>query len=290
MAYARATISDLVIKGGFPPFLLPLVTFEALHARAAQQSQQPEAASEHVGQLTRPRPWPLAQRARPTANSGPVAVTGRRLVGARRSASTWHAPAIARSCGARDAQQLGDLERDAQRALPAGRRLPAVALDRAAARACAGVGRRAPDRRAQSCVSRNARDRRAAAARGNARRMGHEGFRARLRAAAATRWPAPCSARMSARRCCRGPRSRGKSAPGLPTAMTIASRDERLRTRVAPGVVGGEFSRLQLGRRHRCRGRRRDQERAGDRRRAVRTVSAMAPTRALRSSRAVSRK
>ena len=42
MAYARATISDLVIKGGFPPFLLPLVTFEALHARAAQQSQQPK--------------------------------------------------------------------------------------------------------------------------------------------------------------------------------------------------------------------------------------------------------
>ena len=36
MAYARATISDLVIKGGFPPFLLPLVTFEALHARAAR--------------------------------------------------------------------------------------------------------------------------------------------------------------------------------------------------------------------------------------------------------------
>ena len=43
MAYARATISDLVIKGGFPPFLLPLVTFEALHARAQQQSQQPKA-------------------------------------------------------------------------------------------------------------------------------------------------------------------------------------------------------------------------------------------------------
>jgi preprotein translocase subunit SecB len=43
MAYARATISDLVIKGGFPPFLLPLVTFEALHARAAQQqSMQPK--------------------------------------------------------------------------------------------------------------------------------------------------------------------------------------------------------------------------------------------------------
>ena len=39
MAYARATIADLVVKGGFAPFLLPLVTFEALHARAAQQQQ-----------------------------------------------------------------------------------------------------------------------------------------------------------------------------------------------------------------------------------------------------------
>jgi preprotein translocase subunit SecB len=38
MAYARATVSELVVKGGFPPFLLPLVTFEALHARAAQQA------------------------------------------------------------------------------------------------------------------------------------------------------------------------------------------------------------------------------------------------------------
>ena len=42
MAYARATISDLVIKGGFPPFLLPLVTFEALHARRRAAGQQPK--------------------------------------------------------------------------------------------------------------------------------------------------------------------------------------------------------------------------------------------------------
>lgn len=46
LAYARATISDLVSRGGFPPFLMPLVTFEALHARraadqAATQQQQP---------------------------------------------------------------------------------------------------------------------------------------------------------------------------------------------------------------------------------------------------------
>ncbi|NJD30716.1 MAG: protein-export chaperone SecB [Gammaproteobacteria bacterium] len=39
LSFARTTISDLVTKGGFPPFLLPLVTFEGLHARAAQQQQ-----------------------------------------------------------------------------------------------------------------------------------------------------------------------------------------------------------------------------------------------------------
>jgi preprotein translocase subunit SecB len=37
LSYARSTVSELVSKGGFPPFLLPLVTFEALHARRAQQ-------------------------------------------------------------------------------------------------------------------------------------------------------------------------------------------------------------------------------------------------------------
>jgi preprotein translocase subunit SecB len=37
LAFARATVSELVVKGGFPPFLLPLVTFEALHAHAQQQ-------------------------------------------------------------------------------------------------------------------------------------------------------------------------------------------------------------------------------------------------------------
>lgn len=47
LSFARAAVSDLVTKGGFPPFLLPLVTFEALHARAAQQAaaQQPAAPS-----------------------------------------------------------------------------------------------------------------------------------------------------------------------------------------------------------------------------------------------------
>jgi len=37
LSYARATVSELIVKGGFPPFLLPLVTFEGLHAQAAAQ-------------------------------------------------------------------------------------------------------------------------------------------------------------------------------------------------------------------------------------------------------------
>lgn len=45
LAFARATITDLVSKGGFPPFLLPLVTFEALHAHAQQQ----QAAAQPAG-------------------------------------------------------------------------------------------------------------------------------------------------------------------------------------------------------------------------------------------------
>jgi preprotein translocase subunit SecB len=35
--YAREAMSDLIIKGGFPNFVLPLVNFDALFAQAAQQ-------------------------------------------------------------------------------------------------------------------------------------------------------------------------------------------------------------------------------------------------------------
>jgi preprotein translocase subunit SecB len=37
--YAREVISDLIVKGGFPSFLLPLVNFEALFAQAAETPQ-----------------------------------------------------------------------------------------------------------------------------------------------------------------------------------------------------------------------------------------------------------
>lgn len=39
--YAREVISDLVTKGGFPNFLLPLVNFDALFAQAS--AEQPQA-------------------------------------------------------------------------------------------------------------------------------------------------------------------------------------------------------------------------------------------------------
>jgi preprotein translocase subunit SecB len=39
--YAREAISELIIKGGFPNFLLPLVNFDALFAQASESPPQP---------------------------------------------------------------------------------------------------------------------------------------------------------------------------------------------------------------------------------------------------------
>jgi preprotein translocase subunit SecB len=36
--YAREVISDLIVKGGFPNFLLPLVNFDALFAQASESA------------------------------------------------------------------------------------------------------------------------------------------------------------------------------------------------------------------------------------------------------------
>jgi preprotein translocase subunit SecB len=49
LPYARQIVSDLLMKGGFPPFLLPPVNFEALFNRAATQAQQqPQAPAATV--------------------------------------------------------------------------------------------------------------------------------------------------------------------------------------------------------------------------------------------------
>jgi preprotein translocase subunit SecB len=41
--YAREVVSDLITKGGFPNFLLPLVNFDALYAQAATAPASPAA-------------------------------------------------------------------------------------------------------------------------------------------------------------------------------------------------------------------------------------------------------
>jgi preprotein translocase subunit SecB len=50
LPYARQTASDLLLKGGFPPFLIPPVNFEVLFERAVAQAQQqqPQAANQAV--------------------------------------------------------------------------------------------------------------------------------------------------------------------------------------------------------------------------------------------------
>lgn len=45
LPYARQVISDLLTKGGFPPFLLPPVNFEALFNQAAARAQQQQPSS-----------------------------------------------------------------------------------------------------------------------------------------------------------------------------------------------------------------------------------------------------
>jgi preprotein translocase subunit SecB len=48
LPYARQVISDLLMKGGFPPFLLPPVNFDALFAQAAARAGQPQPASPDI--------------------------------------------------------------------------------------------------------------------------------------------------------------------------------------------------------------------------------------------------
>jgi preprotein translocase subunit SecB len=45
LPYARQVVSDLLIKGGFPPFLLPPVNFDALFAQAAERAQQQQSGT-----------------------------------------------------------------------------------------------------------------------------------------------------------------------------------------------------------------------------------------------------
>ncbi len=45
--YVREVVSDLVVRGSFPQFLLAPVNFEALYAQQVQQQKQAEESAEH---------------------------------------------------------------------------------------------------------------------------------------------------------------------------------------------------------------------------------------------------
>jgi preprotein translocase subunit SecB len=45
--YVREVISDLIVRGSFPQFLLAPVNFEALYAQQVQQQKQSEESAEH---------------------------------------------------------------------------------------------------------------------------------------------------------------------------------------------------------------------------------------------------
>ena len=42
--YARQSVSDLILRGGFPPFLLPPVNFDALYQQSLEQAARNAAA------------------------------------------------------------------------------------------------------------------------------------------------------------------------------------------------------------------------------------------------------
>ncbi len=45
LPYARQTIADLLTKGGFPPFLLPVMNFDAMFDQALQQQSAQDGAA-----------------------------------------------------------------------------------------------------------------------------------------------------------------------------------------------------------------------------------------------------
>ena len=47
--YAREAISDMSVRGGFPPLLLSPVNFDALYHQHLQQQQQEQSAEQQEG-------------------------------------------------------------------------------------------------------------------------------------------------------------------------------------------------------------------------------------------------
>ena len=268
MAFARATVSDLVTKGGFPPFLLPLVTFEALHARA---QQQPAAGA------ARRRPAPSTDAAR--RRDGPAGSPGRsrpspcsaRARGARRSPCTSRAPGHRAILWGIETDELTAMARDRVN----DRYLPGVDPARRASRSSTTL--RAPWRRPTSCwwscrATRSARCSSApgrccgpaSASPGPPRASSSRRGKLPHEVAAEVLGPGVPTAVLS------GPTFAKEVGAGLPSAMTVASRDGDYAMAARAQHLRREFPRLCLERHDRRRGRRRGQERARHRRRHFR--------------------
>ena len=222
---------DLIVKGGFPNFLLPLVNFDALFAQA---SESPQPGSGQLGRIRRS----MRDAARKLSRWRSSA----RAPGERRSPFIWRAPDIRPDCGAatRAHSKRCSSARRNLRYLPAGRISRRARCRRgfgagAAGRArCAGGG-------ALACISRDARAARAASGSADTRiAWATKGFEIGDRAAAASSRAARCfGARPGA--VFRVRHSRGEVGAGLPTAMTVASRDELFAKELVLRLSGPRF-------------------------------------------------
>ena len=96
--YLRETISDLVIRGGFPPVLLAPVSFEALYMQRLQQQQQGH------GRRAQDRNRPVTRVAVLGAGAWGTAIAS--VLAARLEVTLWaRDPAQARGDGAHAPQR-----------------------------------------------------------------------------------------------------------------------------------------------------------------------------------------
>ena len=259
-----------------------------MHGAAQQASSRSRKQTRRSTDAT---PTVAARATGASAARRPGGGAGRRLVGHGARRFTWRGPVIARSCGGatRSSSASSPRARRNERYLP-GVDIPAVALDRARARARAGVGRRAADRGAESRAF-------ARCSRPSSRML-----RAGTRVAWATKGFELDSGLLpnQVARAVLGqdvPYGRAVGAHlRAGSRRGIADRhDDRLARRGATRSSGPGRCRRRISAPtarptspvSRSAARPRTCSRSAP---AVRTVSAMAPTRASRSSRAVSRK
>ena len=264
LAFARATVSEMVIKGGFPPFLLPLVDVRgAARPRGRSRRRHSRRRLRSTDRRHEPEMSPAAPGTQPDRRRPRLGLLGH---GARRAPRAHRAPR--RSCGASrpmSSTRWRGTGRN-RRYLPGRRRLPAgVEIEHDFARAVAEAERLlivVPSHAFREVLAAPE----AAAATAASGWPGPPRASNSRPASCRTRWRAKCSAPSVPTAVLSGPTFAKEVGAGLPTAMTVASRDEDYALAARTQHHRREFPRLRVDRHDRCRGRRRHQERARDRR------------------------